>query len=72
MEEEELHLYGSYHSTRGRILTMQVDLCSEHEYCMNETEAKNALIGNFIGLVTNRIRFDSFRYGSDAIIKEIN
>ena len=49
---------------------MIVDLCTEHEYCMNETDAKNELKGNSIVLVTNRIRFDSSHYGADAIIKE--
>ena len=70
LEEQDLHLYGSWQSAIGRILTMHVEICSGHEYCMNETDALNTLKGNLIFLVTNRIRFDSNHYGADAIIKE--
>ena len=49
---------------------MRIDRCNGHDYCLEEKAALDALKGNSVVVATNRIRFDSHKYGAEAIIKD--
>ena len=70
IDEQDLRLYGSFNGARTRRLTLNVLTCSGHDYCLDHNLAKNRLKGNYIALITNRIRFDSNLYGADSILTE--
>ena len=70
LSEDELYVYGTYDSDVARTLSIRVDRCSGHDYCLDETAAKDALKGNYILLAMNRIRFKSTELGEEAIVKD--
>lgn len=53
----ELRAFGSYSSNKGRMLRVDVVLCSGEAYCLKENAAKEKIKGNDIALATNRISF---------------
>lgn len=46
-------------------------LCTGKDYCLDRETALKELRDRFIGIATNRIRFEANLYGSASIVKEL-
>ena len=64
-----MHIHGDYSSYKARLINLQFVRCEGHDYCRSPEEIALWLQDKFILLLFNQIRFDSFQYAYDSIVK---
>ena len=72
VNEDDMYIHGDYDSYNARMLNIQLVKCKggAEAGCKSNEEILKFFRNKFIVLYSNQIRFDSTKYGPDAIIKE--
>ena len=70
LKREDAYIYGSFDNDIGRMIEFQLQRCMGEDYCRPQEEITDYFKGKFIGMLTNRIRFDSNKFGKSSIIPE--
>ena len=70
LDDDNLFIYGDYNSLKARNMDMQLIRCHDRLDCKSESEITAYLRDKFLILMHNEVRFDSNKYGSEAIIQE--
>ena len=65
-----MHLHGQTGSKKGRILHAAVIRCMDKDYCKSKKEIDDYLNAENLAMLSNQVRFDSSKYGEEAIISE--
>ena len=68
--EDDLAIYGDFNSLKARNLDMQLIRCHDRPDCKSEVEITAFLRNKYLILFHNEIRFDSDKYGAEAIVQE--
>lgn len=70
VDQSELRLAGEYSSDEGSFVKVSLNACVGQAHCKSDQEIKDYLRGSYMLLLTNQMRFDSTRFGPDAIVRE--
>ena len=78
IDEEDLYLYGDFNSATGDQLNVQFVRCNNATRleeglpadCLSDEDITTFTMNKFILVLYNQVRFDSSKYGEDAITKE--
>ena len=70
LKEEDLLIYGSYSSFRGRIINILVNKCKDEKYCLSDKEINKWFNIKYLLLRINRVRFDAKQRGDDSFVYE--
>lgn len=70
LDDDNLFIYGDYNSLKARNMDMQLIRCHDRLDCKSDVEITAYLRDKFLILMHNEVRFDSNKYGSEAIIQE--
>lgn len=62
IDEDELHLHGTFSSDHGRQLYALLNRCIGHDYCADDKDINKFLKSQYLGVLTNYIYFDSTHY----------
>ena len=69
IDNENLTINGDFDSTNGRTFNIYLWRCTGEE-CASDEELRSFLSHGYLLFASNLIRFDSNKYGDEAIIKE--
>ena len=70
LDKKDAYIFGSYDNDIGRMIEFQLQRCMGEDYCYEQEQITDYFKGKFIGLLTNRIRFDANFFGEESIIPE--
>ena len=70
VNKNDLEIYGSYDSKKGKRLQVYLNKCLGKDYCRSDEEIQQFFRYKFLLLLKNQIRFDSEKIGSESITLE--
>ena len=70
LKETDLSIHGWFDSDEASLIQVQLKRCEGSPECKDKETIDSFVKSRFIVLLSNRIRFDSTRYGKESIIEE--
>ena len=65
-----MRLHGDYNSETASLIELKVEKCKGHDYCKEVEELESFFRKKYLILLTNQVRFTSFKLGEEALIEE--
>lgn len=70
IKDEDYYINGNYDSDQAHHIRVHLKRCEGHESCKDRDEIDSKINKLFIILLSNRISFDSNRFGLESIVRE--
>lgn len=70
IDQEELFIWGDYNSAMAMQLRVSFLMCQGHDYCKSKEEIREWLMGKYIVLLYNQVRFMAEEFGVGSLAKE--
>ena len=70
VDQEEMRIYGDFSSQEARLIDLQLVKCHDKDYCKSDEYIQEFMKDKYFLLLSNRIRFDSEQYRTNAFVSE--